>query len=268
MRVKMTLSIAIATGVAAFYPGIALAQDMQPCTTVASFHVRPGKEQQFLDLIKKYDEPLFDGLMKKGKVMAWGVSVPVLHEGGVPTHNVWWMSPSMAEMDAILAALETQVKEMLAEDPKIFETFAEIVDLSRHADRVYRDLIFSGGTPPAPGARPFVWIFNIKAKPGRESEFLGQWTELRKPLLDKLVAAGLVHAYGLSIQEVRFTDDFSHRVWVSVPDFASYEKARAMYVAALQKESPELRQALLDLVDPSADRSIVLRDEIFHLAPM
>ena len=87
---------------------------------------------------------------------------------------------------------------------------------------------------------------------------------------DELLADGTVGAYGLSIQEIQATDAFSHFTWISVPSFAAYEKARSAYTAHRMSLSVGERKALMkklaSITDPDASRSMVFREEIFHVA--
>jgi hypothetical protein len=56
-----------------------MAGEMQPVSVISHFHVEFGHESEFVDLIKKFDTPLFQQLMADGTVLAWGVSTPALH---------------------------------------------------------------------------------------------------------------------------------------------------------------------------------------------
>jgi hypothetical protein len=237
---------------------------------VANFNVEFGKDTEFVDLVNKFDTPMFEQLMNKGLVMAWGLSTPVMHQPGSPTHAIWWTSPSMAEMDQVIAAFEANEKKMLEEDPGIFQTMAEIVDLSKHYDVCFRDLVSGFGAPPPAGAKPYTWIFTTKVHYGHGEEYVTLWNKYTKPLLDKMVAEGRVGAYGLSIQEVKMTDEFSHFTWVSVPSFTDYEKVRAAYMADRKSrpadEQKKLTAEIARITDPDASRTYVLREEILHVA--
>jgi hypothetical protein len=60
-----------------------------PVLLVSGFDVRPDKESQFVDLLKKYDQPLFGKLMKEGTVLVWGVDAVALHDPAAgATHHV------------------------------------------------------------------------------------------------------------------------------------------------------------------------------------
>src|SRR5215472_15782323 len=58
----------------------AAAQDakMQPLTFWYEYTINPGKEAQFLDLVKTVGAPVRDKLMAEGVVLAWGVHAPLL----------------------------------------------------------------------------------------------------------------------------------------------------------------------------------------------
>ncbi|HEX9764318.1 MAG TPA: hypothetical protein VGA39_03465, partial [Candidatus Acidoferrales bacterium] len=92
MRTRMVVALALALVFAAG----AAAQEALPVIYIADFHVHPGKEGDFLDVVNKYHMPAFDKLIADGAVLAWGIDVPVLHTPGGATHTFWWACPNMA----------------------------------------------------------------------------------------------------------------------------------------------------------------------------
>jgi hypothetical protein len=264
----MKKSIALAFSLALAFATAGYAEEMNPITLVSNFHVEFGKEGEFLKVIEEFDSPLFADLMEKGLVLAWGVGTPFLHQPGQASHSLWWTCPSMAEMDEVLAAMEVHEKKFFEENPEIIAQMMEIVDLSMHYDHVYRDLVHNHGTPPPAGSKPYTWIFSAKVKPGHDDDYVKLWKQYSKPVLDKMIEDGTVSAYGLSIQEVRTTDKFTHFMWMTIPDFASYEKARSTYMASYGERSEEANKVLKDtylkIADPAASRGFVMREQIFH----
>ena len=50
----------------------------QPLTYWYEYHVNPGKEDEFMNLVKTVGAPVRDKLMADGVVLAWGVEAPVV----------------------------------------------------------------------------------------------------------------------------------------------------------------------------------------------
>jgi hypothetical protein len=189
------------------------------------------------------------------------------------THQLWWTVPNMAAMDTVYAAFEAHEKKIISENPDLLEKMLSIVDLTKHSDDVIREIITGHGSePPAPGARPYTWMFSYKILPGHDEEYLALFNEYSKPVLDKMVTENSINAYGLAIPEVRSTNKFTHLIWISVDSFGEYEKARELYMAAYKErsaeENKEMVKKFLAISDPEASRTYVFREVIFELAPM
>lgn len=283
MRTRLVLLLTLALlGTTA-----ATAQQIQPLVLVADFQVKPGKDEQFMNLVKQYYAPVFDKLMAEGAVLAWGVEVPVLHQPGAATHSAWWSMPEMGGLDKVFAAFEELQKKMKAEDEKAaaearrrgrpspkttMEQFFETVDLSTHKDLLLRELVFGGGSAPPPAdARPYSWITVVRAQPGKGEEYRRLWEEYNQPVYDGLLAEGAIFGYALGIEEARSTDAFTHYTAVRLPNLAAREKVRAAFNADRQRRTAAERSIITSsfqsVLDTSASRTLVLRSVIFHAAP-
>lgn len=265
----------------------AAAQQAQPVSYIGDFYVLPGREEEFLNLVKKYDEPVLNQLMAEGAVLAWGVDVPILHLEGAPTHMIWWTCPDMAAFDKVFAAYEAAEKEWADEYAKLAdearrkrqaapksveERFLDMVDSTRHRDWLFRTLVanFTSAAPP-PNPRPYHWITMFHVKPGKGTEFRQLFDRYAKPTYDRLVADGVIVGYELGVEEAKSTDAFTHYVWVILPDLAAREKVRSTFMALNESRAPEAREAIehlfLNTVDPAATRTFVQRTVYLKLAP-
>lgn len=283
MRQRWFLALAVAL----LWCGAAAAQQMQSVTYYAEFHVRPGKEEDFMKLVRKFDEPMFEQLMKDGAVLAWGVDIPFLHEPGAPSHAIWWSVPDMGALDKVFAAFEENEKKTKAEEDKAAEEarkqrravpksseemFLEAVDLSKHKDWLLRSL-FSNFTTAAPPAdlKPFGWITVLHIKPGRVAEFRRLWDQYLKPTYDRMVTDGSIIGYEFGQEEAKSTDDFTHYVWVVLPNLAAREKARNAFNAIFEARPPEARsqieQSFLGTLDPGKTRVYTVRTILLRVAP-
>lgn len=263
------------------------AQQSQPVSFIDDFYVLPGREGEFLNLIKRYDEPVLNQLMAEGAVTAWGVDVPILHLEGAPTHMVWLTCPDMGAFDKVLAAYEAAEKQWADEYAKLAdearrkrqaaprsveEQFLDTMDYTRHRDWWLRTQVanFTSAAPPA-DPRPFHWITMFHVKPGKGAEFRQLFDRYAKPTYDRLVADGVIVGYELGVEEAKSTDAFTHYVWVVLPDLAAREKARSAFMALNESRPPEAREAIehlfLSVVDPAATRTFVQRSIYLKLAP-
>jgi len=266
----------------------AAAQDakMQPLTFWYEYTVNPGKEAQFLDLVKTVGAPVRDKLLADGVVLAWGVHVPLLRGPGNSTHIIWYSVADWSGIEKVDSAMRAQISKLDEEGMKpgtakkgsvggstVTGRMMEAAEVSKTRDYITRDLVFVTGTgaPPA-GVLPWTRYNYVKVKPGKGGDYRKVWEKYNKPVFDKLVADGVVLAYGLSVEEVRTDGDFTHFVWYATKDLASFEKVRAAFTADRDKRSQEEQDAItaefLKTIEPDASRSEVGRSIMFRVGGM
>jgi hypothetical protein len=266
----------------------AVAQDtkMQPLTFWYEYTVNPGKEAQFVELVKTVGAPVRDKLLADGVVLAWGVQVPLLRIPGDATHMIWYTVADWSGVEKVDTAMRAQISRLDEEAMKSGTTkkgvapaagvtarMMEIADVSKTHDYVTRDLVFvTGSGPMAAGTLPFTRYNFVKVKPGKSGEFRKAWEKYNKPVLDKLIADGTLLAYGLAVEDVKTTGDFTHYVWYATKDLGSMEKVRAAYMADRDKRSQEEQDAItaefMKLIDADASRTEMGRSIMFKVGGM
>jgi len=258
---------------------------MQPLVFYYDYAVNPGKEEQFLDLVKTVGAPVRDKLMADGVVLAWGVESPLLRVPGDTTHSIWYAVADWAGVEKVDTALRTQISKLNDEAAKsgvgkkgtapassVAARLLDSVDISKTHDYLCRNLVFNASSNAPAGVLPYTRYFFFKVKPGKGGEFRKAWEKYNKPIIDKLLADGVILAYGLAIEEVRTDGDFTHFSWFSMKDLSSMDKFRSAFLADREHRSQEEQQSITDLftslTDPDASRSEVVRALIFHAAGM
>src|SRR5438105_8229499 len=126
---------------------------MQPLTFWYEYTVNPGKEDEFLDLVKTVGQPVRDKLMAEGVVMAWGVETPMLRVPGNATHVIWYAVNDYAGLEKVDTAMRAQIAKLNDEAKSgsakkgskpassLTARLGEIVDLSKVHDYLTRDLV-------------------------------------------------------------------------------------------------------------------------------
>jgi hypothetical protein len=255
---------------------------MQPLTFWYEYTVNPGKEDEFMDLVKTVGQPVRDKLMADGVVLAWGVETPLLRVPGNATHVIWYAVSDYAGVDKVDSAMRGQIAKLNDEAAKssaakkgqkpaasVTARLGEVADTSKVHDYLTRDLVIGFSPSPAAGSLPFVRYNFAKVKAGKGSDYRKAWEKYNKPVFEKLAADGVVLAYGLSVEEIRTDGDFTHYVWYAVKDLASFDKVRAAFMADRDRRSQEEQDSLtslfVSLQDVDASRSEVVRSLIFHV---
>jgi hypothetical protein len=262
---------------------VAAQQAPQPLTFWYEYHVNPGKEDEFLNLVKTVGQPVRDKLMAEGVVLAWGVESPLLRVPENATHEIWYTVADYAGLEKVDTAMREQIAKMTEESTKApagkkgaaaggspMDHMREITDFAKTHDYLTRDLVsgFASGNPPA-GTLPFVRYGFVKVKSGKGADYRKAWEKYNKPIFDKLAADGTILAFGLAVEEVRTDGDFTHYTWIATKDLASHDKVRAAVLADRDKRSQEEQEAIVhlftSLTDPDAVRTELNRSLIFHL---
>jgi hypothetical protein len=256
---------------------------MQPLTFWYGYTVNPGKEDEFLDLVKTVGQPVRDKLMADGVILAWGVQSSLLRVPGGRTHYIWYAVADYAGLEKVDTAMRAQIAKLTEEAAKSgaskkgqkpaaaapMARLAEIADLSKTHDFLTRDLVIGLSSSAPANVLPFSRYNFVKVKPGKAGDYRKAWEKYNKPIFDKLLADGVILAYGVAVEDVRTEGDFTHFVWYDVKDLASFDKVRTAFLADREHRSQEEQDAIthlfVSLTDVDASRSEVGRSLIFHM---
>jgi hypothetical protein len=257
----------------------------QPLTFYYAYNVNPGKEEGFMTLVNTVGAPVRDKLMADGVIMAWGIETPILRYPGGTTHLIWFAVANYDGVEKVLNGMEAQLAKLAAEDAKATEAARarkqkppmttaertrEVFDMSKTRDYLTRDLVAGFGPPPAAGVLPFIRYNFVKVKPGKGGDYRRTWEKYNKPVFDKLVADGVVLAYGLAVEDIKTDGDWTHFVWIATATMAAADKIGPAFAADRARRSEEERNAIteqfLSSTEPDKARSIVTRSRIFKLA--
>ena len=253
-----------------------------PLTFYYDYTVFPGKEAELTTLINTVGGPVRDKLMAEGVVMAWGVETPILRYPGGTTHLIWFTVANWAGVEKVLNAMEARLAKLAADEAQAARrggrpamTTAEraraVFDGSKTRDWLTRDLVANFGPPPKAGVLPFTRYNFSKVKPGKGADYRRTWEKYNKPVFDKLVADGVVLAFGLAVEEVKTDGDWTHFVWIATATMADADKVGPAFAAdrarRSEKDRNEITEAFLEVTEPDKARSMVTRSRIFKIAP-
>ncbi|HEX6731472.1 MAG TPA: hypothetical protein VF074_15715, partial [Pyrinomonadaceae bacterium] len=257
----------------------------QPLTFYYDYTVNPGKEEDFMSLIKTVGAPVRDKLMAEGVVMAWGMETPILRYPGGTTHLIWFSVANYNGVENVLSAMEAQQSKLAAEESKVSsartrqhavmttaQKVRETFDMSKTRDWLTRDIVSNYGSPPAAGVLPVTRYNFVKVKPGKGAEYRRTWEKYSKPVYDKLVNDGVVLAFGLAVEDIKTDGEFTHFVWVATANMAGLDKVGAAFAADRAKRTEDERATITEqfasVTEPDKSRSIVTKSRIFKIAPM
>lgn len=258
----------------------------QPLTFFYGYNVNPGKEEEFMTLVKTVGAPVRDKLMAEGVVLAWGLETPILRYPGGPTHLIWFSVANWSGVEKVLNGMEAQLQKLAAEEskrtesahalkqkpaPTTAERMREALDMTKTRDWVTRDILSNFGSQPPAGLLPMTRYNFVKVKPGKAADYRRAWEKYNKPVYDKLIADGALLAYGLAVEEVKTDGDFTHFIWMAGADMTAFDKIGPAFAADRARRSEEERNSIAELfsslTEPDMARSVVTRSRIFRLPP-
>jgi len=92
-------------------------------------------------------------------------------------------------------------------------------------------------TPSQPQSLTFYYDYTVR--PGQEEEFMTLVKTVGAPVRDKLMADGVVLAWGIETPVLRYPSGTTHLVWFSVANWSGVEKVLRAMEAQLQKLASE-----------------------------
>jgi hypothetical protein len=210
----------------------AWAEEVQPLRYGAFFTVKPGQGEAFVDLIKKYDQPIMERLIGEGSVLGWGIVTPLLHGRMPATHAIWWTCPNYAALDKALAAFEEAEK---SQGEEVLKQFLDTVEIDKHYDSLMLSMVFKT-KPTAMGTEPYIDVATWQVQPGKGGDWLDHWKKYIQPVYDKLLQDGVILAYGVDREAEHTMDPTMRWTWVVIPDLAAEDKIDAAFDAAHTKD--------------------------------
>jgi hypothetical protein len=182
-----------------------------------------------------------------------------------------------AGLGKVQSGIAAQFAKLAAEEAKpgkrpamtTAQRVREVFDATKTRDWLTRDLVSGYGSKMPKDLLPYGRYFDTKVKPGKGADYRKVWEKYNKPVLEKLVADGVVLAWGLGVEEVKTEGSFTHFTWVSVAEMGDWDKVRAAFVADRNRRSEEeqaaISEAFNDLTDADASRGMATRAILFHL---
>ena len=255
---SVTVSISTALLLCA---GALCAQSPKPLTSVATFHVAPGKVASFVNRGKAIT-PALDKLMAAGTVLAYGIDVDMLHVPG--TNNVaFWLE---AADFAGIGQAEAAIDEFAKAHPDVMGDLFSMSDPATHHDFIVRSLESKAGKAPA-GVMPTVDFDIVTVKEGQMDAFMELFRKYDKPVLDKLVDDGVIYSYSVDVEAVHTMKPGTVWTIVSMPDLGGKDKVRAAFQESMKKV-PEAERNMMDklfegIVEPGSHRDSLAVSVVF-----
>ena len=242
MRLRSVLVVCVAIGMlAAAIPVVAQGAG-EPITWLWHVTAKPGKWMDLEKAAEKYDKPVLDKLVADGVITSWGLAYQL---AGPPdqSYMYWVAGNDWAAMGKMWKAFEDNYKAMKEADRKAsMDAFLGATVPEKESSSVVRQVVFKG----TPGVKPvYLWQMIHKVKPGHGRAATAMFKEYDVPVLDKLLAAGTICAYGASVPEVLTGSGWTHSFWVMFTDMAQLDAITKAYMEDFATRSESVNEAMM-----------------------
>lgn len=95
------------------------------------------------------------------------------------------------------------------------------------------------GQQTQPQPQPLTFFYDYTVRPGQEEEFMTLVKTVGAPVRDKLMADGVILAWGIETPVLRYPGGTTHLIWFSVANWSGVEKVLVGMEAQLQKMAAE-----------------------------
>lgn len=215
----------------AFATGSLATADQRGVTWLAFSTVNPGMSEDAVAYVRE-DEAVINELMADGTILGWGLATRASHLPGDPDNFVQWVTlPNWDSVDKWVGRVFQMMsskspEEMAAAQEKASEIFVE----GSHHDIVADDL--SWGSPES---GRYIYVGQHYA--GDSAGFMELYLRVVQPIGEKLVADGLVNAFGIHSPSLHTGDGWTHTTWMLLPGLAAIDAYHEAIRAALTPET-------------------------------
>jgi hypothetical protein len=248
-RVFATLCI-LALAVACVAPALAQmseSKEKPPMYSYVSDWAIPRAQWADMEKNNAADQPILNKALAAGTLIGYGDDAMLIHQQDAPTHDDWWSSMSLA---GLLNVLDQFYKAGNAVNPVLSSA-------TKHFDSIYVSRHYNWHSGSWKGIYTRVSSYKLKADaPDNAVDILSN--NLFVPLLEKLLADGVIHEYEVDTEA--FHTEAPGSLWVVV--IAANAEGLDKYNAAVRdavKASPLATPALDSMVDFTPHRDYLAR---------
>jgi hypothetical protein len=226
-------------------------------TFVGLWQVERAQWGDFVKFFEKHEQPVLESLFKDGVITEWGLDTTMIHKADGYTHTTWWSVHKMGDFEKVFQAFD---KAWEGEDAgKLEAEFASMI--TKH-----RDYILNGNYQRSVGGSlegAYFSQFMVKIKMGEEDAFRGYWNTYSKPMFEKLMADGVVLAYGIFEEEIATHEPGTKSGWYIIKDLSGYDvvkKAGKESWGGMSEEERRARWAsIVDMAEVETYREYISR---------
>ena len=238
----------------------AAAQDSRVYVRVELWDVKREMWPAFVKDYEKYDLPIYQKLFADGVINEYGIDSTWLHNPQGYTHSTWYSATNMAAFEKVGDAFDAAEKARgEAEQAKIDAAFSAM--LNKHRD--YMLLVEGQKSKAVKVDKAFFYEASVAVKRGQGDSYVSYWNQYTKPVYEKLMAEGVIVAYGRGREEITTDGEDRRSSWYNVRDLAGHDKVQAALRESWDKMTEEQRRArwasIWEVAEPNSYRENMTR---------
>ena len=213
-----------------------VAKDKRPIYTYIAEWAVPRPMWADMEKVDEKDKPLLDKLVADGTLLGYGAFTNLIHQEGNPTHGSWFTASSEGNLLKALEAIYAQPGSIVT----------PVQSASKHRDSIMVSRIYGGHAGSQVGG--YLSGDQWDVKPGEMHEYTELVKSTLAPVCDKLLADGVLTAYGLETEDYHQGKLGRVTFYMATKDASGVDKASKAFDEAFEK-NPALGAAFRSLVE-------------------
>lgn len=231
-----------------------------PISWIAFDKSMPGKSRDLIGMTIKEDGPMYDGLMKDGTLLAWGIAIPITHRLDDQWNFVLWANMAdWSKIGELQAGFEKMFATRTPEKMAAMQMAArEATVEGAHHDWIVRYQVMRQSTEVMPR---YINVSYYTAKPGQD--LTAYYKKNIAPVYEKLLNDGAIAGYGMYTQELHGEPGWTHIGWYTSVDLGATDAVNQAFESSFTED--QMTEAM-SVMDWSTHKDQVLL--IVHLGGM
>ncbi len=215
-----------------------------PISWIAFDKSMPGKSRDLIGMTIKDDGPMYDGLVKDGTLLSWGIAIPINHRLDDQWNYVLWANMAdWSKVGKLQAGFEkmfaTRTPEQMAAMSKAYK---EATVPGAHHDWIVRYQVMRQST--ADVMPRYIYVSYYTANPGQD--LTAYYKKNVSPIYENLLTDGAITGYGMYTQELHGEAGWSHIGWYTMADLGAADTVNQAMEASFTEEKMAEAMAVMD----------------------
>lgn len=251
---------------ASLFVAVAAHAQIPKLTWLRYYTVVPGKDAEFLRMLRETQDGMLASLIAEKKVTNWGVAVPLSHNETTWTHLQYISVSDWSGIEAVMNKAQAMMASLSEADRnRVADLFVTGIAPNGVRDSVLRHTVRSEKVPPKDFKLRYLVINEHPIAPGREVDAVQLFNEWAKPIFVDLESKGRVGPWGQSRQDIVIQDGWTFLVWYFLNDLGGLDDVTNSLMALPPQTLRSYWLRLSDMQEKKPYRGQILR--VIHAAP-